>query len=114
MDGCGGQAHVEEEVVKLIDGRLGGAEDQGAGRRILRHEVVEGSLTLAVVVHLDDDLINVLVGLTWTADANAEVVLGHDLLGESASILGEGGGEEHVDVISVLVGVCVCMSVRRL
>lgn len=113
MDGSGGEAHVEEVVVKEVDGGLGAAEDQGTTRLVKRHEIVEGGLALIVGVRLDDQLIDVLVRLTGTADTDAEVVLGHELPSQGASILWKGCREEHVDVVGILIGICGCESAGK-
>ena len=50
---------------------------------------------------------NVVVARADATDTDASVVLGHVLLGKTASLLGKGSREHEVEVVRVLVDVCV-------
>lgn len=109
MDGGSWEAAVVEEIVEEVHGRLRVAEDDSATWLHREEQVVEG-LALGIVVDVDDMLANVLVGLTSAADANAHVIRAHEVASELAGALGEGSREHHVDMVGVLVGVCLDVS----
>lgn len=106
VDGSARQALVVEVVVNSVDGWLRVAEDQGASGLLKGEEVVIQSLELIVRRSLDDVLLDILVGLTATAETDAIVVFSHQLPSQGARVLGEGGRKEQEDVVGVLVGVC--------
>lgn len=94
VNGSGGQILVEQEIVETVDGKLGVAEDESPSGLFLRHQVVPGSLLLVIWADLLDDLLDVLVRLSRTAETNAEVVLSHKLSSHETRSLGKGRREE--------------------
>jgi len=122
VDGTNWKLQVVQEVIQNVDSAYVIHEDQSTTRWKGEEQFMKGPF-LHCVVGPDDlrmsqcvDVVNkerktcllknIGMSGTSTTDADANVIVGHELLSELPGLLGECGTEHHIDVITIILRSC--------